>query len=67
MESPITPEEISEYKKYLKDHPIDHKYDELAEQLDCGRLVPWEQTYGRLIYGFLKEAGEVDENGNVKE
>lgn len=67
MVSPITPEYIAKYKQYLKEHPIDHKYDELAEQLDCGWDVPWEQIQARLAYWRLKDVGEVDENGNVKE
>lgn len=67
MASSITPEYIAKYKQYLKEHPIDHKYDELATLFDCDRDVPWEQIQARFAYKRLKEAGEIDDDGNVEE
>ena len=55
----ITPQEIEHYKKYLKEHPIDHAYDEEAEYFDGD--CPPEQLAARACYDILKMVGELPE------
>ena len=58
MESFITAEEIQRCKDYLKEHPIDHAYDEEAEMLD-GK-IPRDQYIARLCYSILEQLGEIE-------
>lgn len=53
----ITPQRIEELKKFLRNNPIDHSFDEEAEYLD-NRLPP-VQSEARLVYEPLKELGEL--------
>ena len=59
----ITSQKIEQYKEYLKQHPIDHSFDELFECLD-GEF-PREQAISRMIYNLLKDLGEIDVSKKV--
>ncbi len=54
MEYDITQEDIRRWKDELKEHPIDHAYDEEAELFD-GK-VPMIQLDSRQCYRLLKYA-----------
>lgn len=57
--SKITSEEIAYLKQYLKDNPIDHKWDDAMEYLDGG--VPRNQLAARRAYEVLREIGELND------
>lgn len=59
MASRITPQRIEELKQYLKDHPIDHAWDEEAEYFDGN--IPIRQLRARNCYNLLRELGELPE------
>lgn len=56
----ITPQRIEELKQFLKEHPIDHTYDEEAELFD-GNCPP-EQLAARSTYELLKQLDELPED-----
>ena len=56
----FTQQEIEELKQFLKEHPIDHAYDEEAEYFD-GECPP-EQLAARSTYSILKDLGELPED-----
>lgn len=58
----VTPKRIEELKRYLKEHPIDHAYDEEADLFD-GECPP-EQLAARSAYELLKMLGELSEGEN---
>lgn len=58
----ITPKRIEELKRYLKENPIDHTYDEEADLFD-GECPP-EQLAARSAYELLKRLGELPEDEN---
>lgn len=55
----ITPQRVEELKQYLKEHPIDHAYDEEAELFDGD--CPPEQLAARSAFELLKMIGELPE------
>lgn len=65
MASRITPQRIEELKQYLKDHPIDHAWDEEAEYFDGN--CPLEQLAARSAYDLLKLLGELPEEPDSEE
>ena len=52
-----TPERIAKMQKWLLEHPIDHKYDEMCDMLDSP--APPEQLASRAAYEALKEIGKI--------
>ena len=52
MSSWLTPERIAEMQKWLLEHPIDHKYDEMCDMLDSP--APPAQLASRAAYNALK-------------
>lgn len=59
MDYPITNKKIAEWKAFLKEHPIDHTYDDAAETFDV--TIPYEQERARLLTGLLESIGELPE------
>ena len=53
MSNWITPERIAKMQKWLLEHPIDHKYDEMCDMLDSP--APPEQLASRCAYDALKK------------
>lgn len=54
----FTPERIRKMQQYILDHPIDHRYDELAElSIYDGDDVPPDQLASRGYYELLKDFG----------
>ncbi len=58
----ITPQRIEELKRFLKEHPIEHAYDEQAELFDGD--CPPEQLAARSAYELLKRIGKLPEDEN---
>ena len=58
----ITPQRVEELKRYLKEHPIDHAYDEEEELFDGN--CPIEQLSARAAYEVLEMIGELPETEN---
>ena len=56
-ENLLTPERIEKLKRYLMEHPIDHKYDALCDAFDSP--VPPSQLASRDAYEILKEIGQL--------
>ena len=56
----ITPEEIEHMKNYLKEHPIDHRYDVPEGVIELDGDTPLDQLAARGYYDILKELGELD-------
>jgi len=54
MSNWLTPERIAKMQKWLLEHPIDHKYDEMCDMLDSP--APPEQL---AAYEALKEIGKI--------
>ena len=48
MSNWLTPERIAKMQKWLLEHPIDHKYDEMCDMLDSP--APPEQLASRAAY-----------------
>lgn len=56
----FTAERIEKMQKYLINHPIDHRYDELCRQsIYDGDDVPPSQLAARGYYDVLKELGKL--------
>ena len=56
----FTAERIEKMQKYLINHPIDHRYDELCSQsIYDGDDVPPSQLAARGYYDVLKELGKL--------
>ena len=53
----ITPAEIEHMQQYLKEHPINHAYDEEAELFDND--VPSSELAARTCYRLLEELGKL--------
>ena len=51
MEYDITPQERKKMEEWLKDHPIDHKYDDQVDVFDGD--VPEEQLRSRMYQKIL--------------
>ena len=52
-------EKIKEMQQWLRDNPIDHRYDEECELFDGN--APAEQQISRMSYLILKELGKLPE------
>lgn len=57
----ITPQRIEELKQYLKDHPIDHAYDDPPGMIVLDGDMPPDQAAARSAYELLKLLGELPE------
>lgn len=56
----FTAERIDKMQKYLINHPIDHRYDELCSQnIYDGDDIPPDQLAARGYYDVLKELGKL--------
>lgn len=49
--------EIAEMQAWLREHPIDHAYDEACMELDTD--APLDQLASRCAYKALKEIGQL--------
>ncbi len=58
MDYTISPREIEEMKEFLRQHPINHEWDEEAEMLDG--VLPEAEYQARTCYRILKRLGEMD-------
>ena len=56
-----TPQEIEEMKQFLRDHPIDHRYDVPEDVIELDGDTPLDQITARFCYDILKELGELSE------
>lgn len=54
MSNWLTPERIAKMQKWLLEHPIDHKYDEMCDMLDSPA-----QLASRAAYNALKGIGKL--------
>ena len=50
MSNWITPERIAKMQKWLLEHPIDHKYDEMCDMLDSP--APLLPIFQEVHYGY---------------
>ena len=57
----ITPEEIEEMKRFLKENPIDPQYDEPEGYIVLDGPPPTPQEVARGYYDLLKDLGELPE------
>ena len=57
----ITPEEIEEMKRFLKENPIDPQYDDPEGYIVLDGDTPLSQLEARSCYDLLKELGELPE------
>lgn len=62
MASSTTPEEIKEYKAYVREHPPQPEWDEEAEYFDA--QLPCEELRARLARSLLQHLGEWDYENN---
>lgn len=53
----FTPDKILEMQTWLREHPIDHAYDEACMELDTD--APLDQLASRCAYKALKEIGQL--------
>lgn len=53
----FTEERVTEMQKWLLEHPIEHKYDEMCRMLDSP--APPEQLASRAAYKALKGIGKL--------
>lgn len=59
MASMYTPQEISEMKAFLEEHPIDHRWDDPPGMVLFD--IPDEQVIARYFADELKGLGELPE------
>ena len=57
MSNWLTPERIEKMQRWLLEHPIDHKYDEMCDMLDSP--APPAQLASRAAYNALKGIGKL--------
>ena len=57
MSNWLTQERIAEMQKWILEHPIDHKYDEMCKMLDSP--APPEQLASRAAYKALNGIGKL--------
>ena len=57
----ITPEDIEYMKNYLKEHPIDPRYDTQDGYIELDGDSPSSQLIARGYYDILKDLGELPE------
>ena len=58
MACTIPRQEIEEMKEFLRQHPINHEWDEEDEMFDG--VLPADEDEARACYRILKRIGELD-------
>lgn len=56
-----TPQEIEEMKQFLRDHPIDRRYDVPEDVIELDGDTPLDQITAHFCYDILKDLGELPE------
>lgn len=63
MDTILTPQQIAEMKAFLKEHPVDHRWDDPPGVTIWDGDIPDEQVFARITTDVLKRLGELPEEG----